>query len=240
MRGGESNQQFCWWRRIIIAIVPRLMWLMIWLLALSCRKRYLLEGRDFTHNELEHIKSHIDADGGKYDSRFIAIFWHGEFLMLPFAYRYLRHKHPLAVVASRHFHGEIVARLYELFGFEAIRGSSNYGGVNRGGIRVLREALTRLDQGYDVALTPDGPKGPYKSIANGVLLMAMRSGVAICGCKVKPKRYWELKTWDKFCIPKPFSRIDYYITEPLFLSPDIEIDKAREMLRVYMQNLDSL
>ena len=88
--------------------------------------------------------------------------------------------------------------------------------------------------------TPDGPKGPYKSIANGILMMAMRSGVGICGCKVQPSSYWELKTWDKFCIPKPFSRIDYYIQEPLFLPKDIEINEAKVLLENYMKVVDSL
>lgn len=237
MRGEASNQQFCWWRRIIIAIVPRLMWLMIWLLALSCRKRYLLEGRDFTHNELEHIKSHIDADGGKYDSRFIAIFWHGEFLMLPFAYRYLRHKHPLAVVASRHFHGEIVARLYELFGFEAIRGSSNYGGVNRGGIRVLREALTRLDQGYDVALTPDGPKGPYHSISDGVPALSQKAKVPLVVFRPKMQFCIRMRSWDRFQIPIPFSRIDYYISAPFMVDEGLSSCECKQKIYEKMQAL---
>ena len=195
--------------------------IMLWIAAMAywtCYNRYHIA---------EYVKQHS----------FIACLWHGNFLMMPYLYAKIRKTSNMSFVTSAHEDGVMVEKYFKKFGLQSIRGST---GTHKGGTKALIQAIRELQLGRDIAVTPDGPKGPYKSIANGVLLMAMRSGVAICGCKVKPKRYWELKTWDKFCIPKPFSRIDYYITEPLFLSPDIEIDKAREMLRVYMQNLDSL
>ncbi len=238
MMGEDLNHRFGWWRRIVIAVVPRLMWVLIWLLALSCRKRYLLEGRDFAYTELEHIKSFIDiSGGGKYDSRLIAIFWHGEFLILPFAYKYLRKNHSLAVVASRHFHGEIVARLYELFGFEAIRGSSNYGGVNRGGIRVLREALGKLDCGYDIALTPDGPKGPYHSISDGVPALSQKSKVPLVVFRPKMQFCIRMRSWDRFQIPIPFSRIDYYISAPFMVDEKLSLSECKQKIYEKMQAL---
>ena len=159
------------------------------------------------------------------------------FLMMPYLYAKAREIPNMCLITAAHNDGAMVEQYFEQFGLESIRGST---GTHKGGTKALIQAVRALKEGKDVAVTPDGPKGPYKSIANGILLMAMRSGVGICGCKVKPSAYWELKTWDKFCIPKPFSRIDYYIHKPLFLPQDIEIDEAKKILQEYMNEVDAL
>lgn len=176
------------------------------------------------------------ADYAKNHS-FIACLWHGNFLMMPYLYNKIRKTPNMSLVTSAHEDGIIVEKYFAHFGLQSIRGST---GVQKGGAKALIQAIRELQSGKDIAVTPDGPKGPYKSIANGVLSMATKSGVAICGCRVKPKKYWQLRTWDKFCIPKPFSRIDYFIAEPLFLSKELSVDEAKKMLEQYMQTLDSL
>ncbi|RDU65725.1 hypothetical protein CQA53_06075 [Helicobacter didelphidarum] len=178
-----------------------------------------------------HISEHAKQNP------FIACLWHGNFLMMPYLYRKIRNIPNMSLVTSAHEDGIIVERYFAKFGLTSIRGST---GIHKGGAKALIQAIRELRMGKDIAVTPDGPKGPYKSIASGILSMAMKSGVAICGCRVKPKDFWELKTWDRFCIPKPFSRIDYYIAEPLILSQNMEIEEAREKLMRYMQEIDSL
>lgn len=185
---------------------------------MTCRNRF-------------HITAHVK------DNNFIACLWHGNFLMMPYLYAKAREIPNMCLITAAHNDGAMVEQYFEEFGLHSIRGST---GAHKGGTRVLMQAVRALKDGKDVAVTPDGPKGPYKSIANGILLMAMRSGVGICGCKVQPSSYWELKTWDKFCIPKPFSRIDYYIHEPLFLPKDMEIDEAKKILQEYMSRVDAL
>lgn len=171
------------------------------------------------------------------NNNFIACLWHGNFLMMPYLYANIRTTPNMSLITAAHNDGAMVEQYFNQFGLHSIRGST---GTHKGGTKALIQAVRALKDGKDVAVTPDGPKGPYKSIANGILLMAMRSGVGICGCRVKPSSYWELRTWDKFCIPKPFSRIDYYIHEPLFLPKDIEIDEAKKILQEYMNKVDSL
>ena len=154
--------------------------------------------------------------------------------MMPYLYAKARPTPNLSFITSAHNDGVIIEKYFSAFGLKAIRGST---GTDKGGARALISAIRALKQGEDLAVTPDGPRGPRKSIANGVLLMGMKSGVGICPCKIAPRRYWELRTWDKFCIPKPFTRIDYYIGEPLFLQPDCDLEKAREELRARMEGL---
>ena len=188
------------------------------LIHLTCRNRY-------------HISNYA------MQKPFLACLWHGNFLMMPYLYRQARNVPNMSLVTSAHEDGIIVEQYFESFGLKSIRGST---GVNKGGAKALIQAIRELKDGRDLAVTPDGPKGPLKSIANGILLMSIKSGVPICGCRVKPSRFWQLKTWDRFCIPKPFSTIDYYIAEPLFLDKDIEIEEAKEKLRIYMEELDGM
>ncbi len=171
------------------------------------------------------------------NNNFIACLWHGNFLMMPYLYAKIRNTPNMSLITSAHNDGVVVELYFKQFGLQAIRGST---GTHKGGIKALIQAVHALNEGKDVAVTPDGPKGPYKSIASGILLMAIRSGVGICGCRVKPSHYWELKTWDKFCIPKPFSRIDYYAHEPLFFPKDMDIKEAHMLLENYMKEVDSL
>lgn len=229
----KGKNHFSFWRRVALVIFPRALWMIIWFLAITCRKHYWIEGRDFGG---DRGQKGLDTQE-RYRANFVAIFWHGEFLMLPFAYRYLRNQSRLAVVASRHFHGEIVARLYELFGFEVIRGSSNYGGVNRGGIRVILQALDKIRQGYNIGLTPDGPKGPYHSISDGVFALSDKGEAPIVIFRPKMRRYIQIPTWDRFQIPIPFSRIDYYISAPFFISKTDELSVRKQKIYEKMQAL---
>ncbi len=171
------------------------------------------------------------------NNNFIACLWHGNFLMMPYLYAKIKDKPNMSLITASHNDGAVVELYFKKFQLDSIRGST---GVQKGGTKALIQAIRELKVGKDIAVTPDGPKGPYKSVANGILLMAIKSGVGICGCRVKPSRYWELKTWDKFCIPKPFSKIDYYVSEPLFFPRDIDIEEAKNRLICYMQKLDNL
>ncbi|WP_343217640.1 lysophospholipid acyltransferase family protein [Helicobacter sp. 13S00477-4] len=165
------------------------------------------------------------------ETNFIACFWHGEFLMLPFGYlRSKNYKPKIYVISSNHFDGELMVKLYGYFGFKTIRGSTN-----KGGRRVLVESFRCLKNGWDTGITPDGPKGPYHHIADGVVAMAQKTGVGISVCRVIPNRYFELSTWDKFQIPKPFCRIDYYMLEPFFIPQSMDIVEAKRLVYEHMQ-----
>lgn len=124
--------------------------------------------------------------------------WHGQ--MLPLLYQH--RGEGVAVLISEHRDGEIIARAALALGFETVRGSTS-----RGAARALIGLVRTLDAGRDVAVTPDGPRGPAKSFAPGTLVAAQRTGAAIIPVIAAPRSTWRLRSWDGFMIPKPFTRI---------------------------------
>jgi lysophospholipid acyltransferase (LPLAT)-like uncharacterized protein len=141
--------------------------------------------------------------------------------MQPFLYKKLRDKRDIYAIISEHSDGEIIARLIEFFGFKSIRGSSK-----RGGVKALFGAMKKLKEANDIAITPDGPRGPRFSIANGVVAIAKKSNTKIIIFNYKVDKYWQLKSWDKFIIPKPFSSIEFFASEP-FLIEDLGEEEAK-------------
>ncbi len=101
----------------------------------------------------------------------IVCFWHGRLLMMPFANRRGKGK----VLISRHRDGEFIARVIKRFGLGAIRGSYR----KAGGVSSLREIISDLKNGFDVAITPDGPKGPRYKVKNGIMELARLTGKAV-------------------------------------------------------------
>ena len=136
---------------------------------------------------------------------FIFAFWHGTMLPLVWTHR----GEGVPVVISEHRDGEIIARIVERFGFKTIRGSSS-----RGAARALMGIVRELEHGSEVAVTPDGPRGPARRFASGALIAAQRVGVPIVGVGVVASRAWRLNSWDQFMIPKPFSRVHVAYTLP--------------------------
>jgi len=136
---------------------------------------------------------------------FIFAFWHAHMLPLLWSHR----GEGVAVVISAHRDGEIIARIAERLGYRTIRGSSS-----RGAARALLGIVRELDSGLEVAVTPDGPRGPAQKFASGTLVAAQRVGVPIVGIGVSSSRAWRLKSWDRFMIPKPFSRVRLVYSVP--------------------------
>ena len=140
---------------------------------------------------------------------FIFAFWHGQLLPL----LYLHRGQGVAIVISAHRDGEIVAGVAEQLGLRAIRGSSS-----RGAARALLGVVRELEGGGEVAMTPDGPRGPARKFASGALVAAQRVGAPIIGIGVSAPRAWHLRSWDRFMIPKPFARVTVSYTAPTLVS----------------------
>ncbi len=139
------------------------------------------------------------------DARVVVTLWHGQLLPILWA-----HRQPTASMVSEHKDGEIIAQVLARFGFAAIRGSSS-----RGGARALLEAVRVLNSSADVAITPDGPRGPRHTFAPGALAVAARAGVAIVPIVAYVDRMWRLNSWDEFEIPKPFARVTIVYGTPV-------------------------
>jgi lysophospholipid acyltransferase (LPLAT)-like uncharacterized protein len=129
---------------------------------------------------------------------FIFALWHGHLLPLLWQHR----GEGVKVLISEHRDGEIVARAAESLGYGLIRGSTT-----RGADRALISLVRELQAGREVAITPDGPKGPAEKFAPGALVAAQRSGSFILPVAVSATSSWRLKSWDRFMIPKPFARV---------------------------------
>ena len=141
------------------------------------------------------------------DKNFIMACWHGELLMIPYAYtRYRKNPH-VKLVISEHFDGDLIAKTLNFFKFETIRGSSR-----RGAAKALIASIREIKNGYDLGITPDGPKGPRHEVHDGIVVMAQKAKVDIVLVEIKPSKFWKLSSWDEFIIPKPFGIISYYIS----------------------------
>jgi len=144
-----------------------------------------------------------DLRGAK--RNFIFSLWHGQLLPLLWHHR----DEGVVLLISEHRDGELVARAAQSLGYALVRGSTT-----RGADRALISVIRELQAGREVAITPDGPKGPAGKYAPGALIAAQRSDAAILPVVAVADRAWRLKSWDRFMIPKPFARITVAYGQP--------------------------
>jgi hypothetical protein len=171
-------------QRITLAVVPPLASLLIRCLGVTLRYQDVCEP---------------GATPG-YDSPPPAVyaFWHR--CLLAGAWRFRKYR--LTILISRSFDGELIARTVERLGFVAIRGSSSRDGAP--GLRNMQRAYLA---GQYCAITADGPRGPAMIAKPGVAQLAQLVNTTVGTCYVYPNRAWQLRSWDRFLIPKPFSRV---------------------------------
>lgn len=154
----------------------------------------------------------------------IFAFWHGDLLMQPYLYYQFRKTPKAKVLISDHFDGQIIARIMTFFRLGTIHGSTT-----RGGAKVLIQGLKSLSEGYDIGITPDGPKGPRYTVSDGVVVMAQKRQAKVIVYSCLPSSYWQLGSWDRFVIPKPFGILNFYASDPIDLE-GLQMDEAKERL----------
>lgn len=128
----------------------------------------------------------------------VFMLWHGELLPLLYHHR----DEGVVVMISEHADGEIIARIAENLGFATLRGSTS-----RGAARALLGAAKVVTDGHDLAVTPDGPRGPARTMAPGSAIVAQRTGAAVIAARASARSAWRLKSWDAFLIPRPFATV---------------------------------
>jgi lysophospholipid acyltransferase (LPLAT)-like uncharacterized protein len=159
-------------------------------------------------------------------------FWHGRSIMLPFVYR----GRGACIMNSQHRDGEIVSRVLAGFGIQSTRGSSTRGAVP--GFLGLVRASRR---GLDIALIPDGPRGPAGIAKGGAAELAVATGAPLFPMAVSCSSAWRLGTWDRLLLPRPFSRMVLVVGEPLRAVPPDSVEgrasrgDERETLRVELE-----
>jgi len=161
---------------------------------------------------------------------FIWTFWHNRMFMLPLLRdRFVRHRSG-SVLTSASKDGAILAAVMESFGIRSVRGSSS-----RRAVAALLELTSVLEAGEDVAVTPDGPRGPCYTLGPGVVYLARKTGAAILPIHVEYSRALRLKSWDRFQIPLPFTKVRVTCDEPVFVAPNADVEAERARIEKILQ-----
>jgi lysophospholipid acyltransferase (LPLAT)-like uncharacterized protein len=196
--------------RALLAVVPPLAH--AWLRVLGGTMRIRMEGREA-------------FDSVRARGRYILAFWHARFPMMPWAYPDGR----IVVLVSRHRDAEVLVRTLRGFGLTFARGSTTEGGA-----AGLRAVLRCVEDGYDVGVAPDGPRGPRRRVQPGVVLVARLSGLPIIpvGFSATPAR--RLRSWDRTVLPRPFARGVFVYGQPLTV-PRRADARAQEEARLALE-----
>ncbi|HEY5707403.1 MAG TPA: lysophospholipid acyltransferase family protein [Terrimicrobiaceae bacterium] len=167
----------------------------------------------------------------------IMCFWHNSILGITLAF--LRHypgntRKGVNVLTSASRDGEILAQIAVQFGMDAVRGSSS-----RRGSRALRELVGLVENGCDIAITPDGPRGPRYSFGPGAISLAQLTAAPITPVHAKFSRCLRMNTWDGFIIPLPFSKVSVTVGDPIHVpreSSNEEFETARSRVEALLRN----
>lgn len=151
--------------------------------------------------------------------RGIYVFWHQRMLALAGLFA----RSGFKVLVSQHGDGEMIARIVERLGMEAVRGSTT-----RGGAKAVLEILREKGDRVMLAITPDGPQGPRYHFHEGAVYLASRSGLPIHLVAASFRRFVVLPTWDGFILPRPFTKALIRIGGTVPVPPDLDRDAIEE------------
>jgi lysophospholipid acyltransferase (LPLAT)-like uncharacterized protein len=170
----------------MLVVIPPVVWLLLRVVGLTWRFEAIAE---------EGVEPLLEGRGARAE---IFCFWHQ--CVLPCAVYYRRTG--ATILISRSFDGELITRTLELLGFHAVRGSSSRGA--REGLLGLKDVI---ESGRPAIFTADGPRGPIHQTKMGPIKLAQMTGARIGAFHLEPERAWVLESWDRFLVPKPFTRI---------------------------------
>lgn len=179
----------------------------------------------------EVVNPHIQKSFVEKGVPFIGAFWHDRLLMMPLGYE----GKGLSFLVSPHRDGQIIGRSLKKFGLQPIFGSSH-----KGGSSALKEMVKAIQNGWDVAIVPDGPRGPRHRLQFGVIELARRTGNPILPLSFSASRKKFFKTWDRFLLPYPFSRGVFVWGDPIYVDPDGPQDYLEEMRLLVERKLNEL
>jgi lysophospholipid acyltransferase (LPLAT)-like uncharacterized protein len=170
---------------------------------------------------LQHFEAVVAA--GRHP---VMAFWHGRILPATFYFR----RRGIVVMTSENFDGEWIARIIERFGYGTARGSTS-----RGGRRALLQLVRDVQQGRAAGFAIDGPRGPARVAQPGAVWLAGTAGQPLLPFHLEASRSWELSSWDRTQIPKPFSTVALVVGEPLPVASGLSDDDL-EAVRVDLES----
>ena len=151
---------------------------------------------------------------------YILTLWHGRMLLSIFAQR----RRGVVSMVSQHVDGEIIARTVEMLGYRTVRGSSTHSGG-----KALREMVKIMKNGVPGSMFPDGPKGPRGEFKQGTITLAQLSGAHIVPMTHAASKAWIMRSWDRFMIAKPFSRVVVAYGEPVKIPRKLDETQMEEL-----------
>ncbi len=160
----------------------------------------------------------------------IGAVWHNRLLILPMVLRRFLPERRGAALISASRDGAWIAELVKKVGFDAVRGSSS-----RQGVTAVLQMADVLASGRDVVIAPDGPRGPAYQIGQGIIFLAQKSGAPVFPVHLEYSSYWRVKSWDRFFLPRPFSKVRVIFGPPHVVA-ETSTDEAFETERLRLQN----
>jgi len=163
----------------------------------------------------------------------IYAFWHDRVFLATYFWQRRR----IVVMTSRSFDGEYIARFIQRFGYGAARGSSS-----RGATGAIVEMVRLMRAGSPTAFTIDGPRGPRHIAKMGAVLLAKNTGNPILPFTINAEKSWQVSSWDRPQIAKPFSRARVHIAPPIFVlsdASDADLEAKRDEVQRSLDDLDS-
>lgn len=200
----EDNPEFTVIQRILLAVVPRIVWALLWIFGRTWRFEVIAE---------EGVTPVLF---GQKAGPEIYCFWHQCVLPCTVYFR----KSNAVILISQSFDGELITRILKMFGFDAVRGSSSRN--SREGLLGLKHVV---ETGRTAIFTADGPRGPIYQTKMGPIKLAQTTGAPIGAFHLLPERAWVMNSWDRFLVPKPFTRIVVSWAQWTHVATDLEPDQ---------------
>lgn len=145
-----------------------------------------------------------------------------------------------AAMVSQSKDGDFVALGLRAVGIKIVRGSSRRMGEDKGGLSALTNLVEHVRSGHPAYLAVDGPRGPRNRVHKGIAVLSKHTGAAILNVVAVPSRRWIFtRSWDRFQIPKPFSRIDIFVAAPIWPQHDERIEEYRRRIEESLCQLES-
>jgi lysophospholipid acyltransferase (LPLAT)-like uncharacterized protein len=177
------------------------------------------------------VDQHCTSPFAKPAKPVIYAFWHNQQLLATYFFR----NFGIRVLVSRSRDGDYIARVLECFGFGTVRSSTSTGKVN-----ALRGLARELKAGYHAAITPDGPRGPVYQAQPGAMFLGALSGHAVVPFGCASDRVWHLRSWDRFEIPKPFSRAVIVFGQAMPIPRDLRDENVLQLNQQLEQQMNTL
>jgi lysophospholipid acyltransferase (LPLAT)-like uncharacterized protein len=159
--------------------------------------------------------------------------WHNRLALSMVVHR--KYPRKLAALISASKDGALLSAVLRKFGVVAVRGSSS-----RRGPQALLELTSQAERGSDLAITPDGPRGPRYVVQEGVISLAQVTGLPIVPVTWNTSRKICVKSWDRFLVPHPFGRAVFVWGEPIYVPADAEPGAVEKFQSVLAERLDAL